>query len=192
MKSFILTPYVPVIAELLCEPRLPPLDAGAPNCAVRPRLEALASDNAFAPYRIRDRSMADACRAGLWLYHNFLDESHKISQELHTPTGSYWHALMHRREPDFSNAKYWFRRVGTHPIYELLRQTAAELAVNAPPSAAFLRTQSAWDPFAFVDLCAAALAGRAPCAELCRQIQKCEWELLFDWCYRQAVEEALV
>jgi hypothetical protein len=192
MNSFNPTFYAPVIAELLREPRLPPLDGGTPNRAARARLEALASDNAFAPYRIRDHSMADACRAGLWLYHNFLDEAHKISQELHTPTGSYWHALMHRREPDFDNAKYWFRRVGTHPIYEPLHQAAAESAVDVPSSAAFLRTQSAWDPFAFVDLCAAAWTGRAPCAELCRQIQKREWELLFDWCYRQAIEEAFV
>jgi hypothetical protein len=63
------------------------------------------------------------------------------------------------------------------------------LAAEAPPEAAFLRTQTAWEPFAFVDLCAAALVGRAPCDELCRQIQRREWQLLFDWCYHQAVEE---
>jgi hypothetical protein len=192
VTSFDPTRYAPAIAELLREPRLPPLDAGTPNHNARVRLEALANDNAFAPYPVRDRDMADACRAGLWLYHNFLDEAHKISQELHTPTGSYWHALMHRREPDFSNAKYWFRRVGEHPIYGSLRHEAAELAAEGPPAAGFLRTQSSWDAFAFVDLCAAALAGREPCVELCRQIQKREWELLFDWCYRQAVGETAI
>lgn len=190
MKSFHPTLYAPAIAELLREPWTPPLDTGMPNSQVRVRLEALANDNAFAPHRVRDRGMADACRAGLWLYHNFLDESHQISQELHSPTGSYWHALMHRRAPDFSNAKYWFRHVGEHPLYESLRQDAAELAVEVPPSAGFLRTQSAWDPFAFVDLCAAVLVGRAPCEDLCKRVQKREWELLFDWCYRQAVEKA--
>jgi hypothetical protein len=79
--------------------------------------------------------------------------------------------------------------VGTHPIYEALRAAAAELAADAPPGAAFLRTQVAWEPFAFVELCAASLAGRLPCDALCRQIQQREWELLFDWCYRQAIEE---
>ncbi|HTU22030.1 MAG TPA: hypothetical protein VMG10_28585 [Gemmataceae bacterium] len=181
--------YAPLIAELLREPWVPPLDAGTPKGDVRARLGALSSDNAFAPRRVRDRGMADACRAGLFLYHNFLDESHKISQELHTPTGSYWHALMHRREPDFDNSKYWFRRVGAHPVYEALFRDAAELAVDAPPVADFLRTQSTWDPFAFVDLCSAVLVGRAQGEELGRKIQKREWELLFDWCYRQAIEE---
>ncbi len=187
MTTFDPTTYAPSIAKLLPESCLAPLDAGQPNSAVRAQLEALSKDEAFAPPRLRDRGMADACRAGLWLYHNFLDESHAISQELHTPTGSYWHALMHRREPDFDNAKYWFRRVGVHPVYESLCSDAAELSTAAPSAAAFLRSQTAWEPFAFVDLCAASLAGRAPCAELCQQIQKREWELLFDWCYRQAV-----
>jgi hypothetical protein len=186
MKPFDPTAYAPAIAALLREPRL---DAGQPSRDLRTELEKLASDSTFAPHRVRDRSMADACRAGLWLYHNFLDESHTISQELHTPTGSYWHALMHRREPDYDNAKYWFRRVGAHPVFDALRSAAAELAVDAPPSVAFLRTQAAWEPFAFVDLCAAALVGQSPCIDLCLQIQKREWELLFDWCYRQAVQE---
>jgi hypothetical protein len=189
MTTFNPTAYAPAIAALLRDPWLAPLDAGQPNKSVRARLMALTNDSAFAPHRVRDRDMAAACRAGLFLYHNFLDESHSISQELHTPTGSYWHALMHRREPDFSNAAYRFRRVGLHPVYDALRPAAAELAADAPPAAVFLRTQTAWEPFAFVDLCAAALIGRAPCIELCQQIQKHEWELLFDWCYRQAVEE---
>ncbi|HTU92007.1 MAG TPA: hypothetical protein VMF69_18130, partial [Gemmataceae bacterium] len=175
MNTFDPTIYAPAIAELLREPWTPPLDAGTANHEIRTRLEALASGNAFVPHRLRDSGMADACRAGLWLYHNFLDESHRLSQELHTPTGSYWHALIHRREPDFDNAKYWFRRVGVHPIFEPLRQAASELAAAAPPPAAFLRSQSAWDPFAFVDLCAAVLIDRAPCEDLCRQIQKREW-----------------
>jgi hypothetical protein len=89
----------------------------------------------------------------------------------------------------FVNAKYWFRRVGTHPVYEALCRDAAEITDNSPSAANFLRTQSTWDPFAFVDLCASVLVGRAPGEDLCLRIQKREWELLFDWCYRQAVEE---
>ncbi|MGB1126733.1 MAG: hypothetical protein ACPG4Q_16145, partial [Phycisphaeraceae bacterium] len=42
----------------------------------------------------------DAIKAGLWLYVDELDRSHEYSQSIHTPTGSFWHAIMHRREGD--------------------------------------------------------------------------------------------
>jgi hypothetical protein len=184
-----LTSFPPVVRDLLSAERLPSLGPGHPNEDVRDRLQSLTVETLCAPHPVRQRDFAAACLAGLWLYHDFLDESHRISQELHNSTGSYWHALMHRREPDFENAKYWFHRVGAHPVYEALHVAAAELAADAPPGAALLRTQAAWEPFAFVDLCAASLAGRLPCDELCRRIQQREWEQLFDWCYHQAIEE---
>lgn len=134
--------------------------------------------------------MADACLAGLWLAFDFLDESHALSQEIATATGSYWHGLMHRREPDFGNSAYWFRRVGRHPIFDALRAEAGVLAVAAPAGEThFLREQSGWEPFRFNDLCEACLAGKASCESLCRQIQRREWELLFDYSYRSAVGE---
>jgi hypothetical protein len=180
--------YPPAIAELLREDRLNPLDPGSPNGAVRTKLAALSPETAFAPQPVHDRDMAAACLAGLWLYHGFLDESHTISQGIATPTGSYWHGLMHRREPDFGNAKYWFRRVGDHPIFDPLLTAAGELAAGEThPAAAFLGRQPTWDPFAFVDLCEAALAGDVPCEMLCRRIQQREWELLFQHSYGHAI-----
>jgi len=181
--------YTPAIQELLKPERLCPLGPGTPNRAARASLESLSLDQLFAPHRIQDRDMAAACLAGLWLYHDFLDESHEISQKIDSNTGSYWHGIMHRREPDFPNAKYWFRRVGKHPIFEPLWQATAELAAKGgtDPSADFLATQPAWDPFDFVDLCEKCSAGQSPLEMLCLQIQQCEWQLLFDFCFRRSV-----
>src|SRR5690606_25308131 len=128
----------------------------------------------------RDREMARACLAGLWLYHDFLDESHRISQDLPGETGSYWHGIMHRREPDADNAKYWFRRVGRHPVFPALRDAAAELARTSPaPDASFLWRQAEWDPAGFVNLCERARGSGSDLEALCRQVQLREWELLF-------------
>ena len=124
--------YSPAIEELLTPQHLCPLGPGHPNLAVRDRLAALTPATLLAPHRLRAEDMARACLAGLWLHHNFLDESHTISQDLATASGSYWHALMHRREADFWNSKYWFRRVGTHPIFSRCACAAAELAHAAP------------------------------------------------------------
>jgi hypothetical protein len=182
-----------------------PLGPGVARESARPHLHALAQAlladpahgrTASAPPSLGGRPIVDlaACRgcvAALWLAHNFLDESHRLSQETDTPEGSYWHGIMHRREPDYANAKYWFRRVGQHPIHLPLAEHAAKLAQNSyvDEPARFLRDLAAWDAFRLVDLCEAIARGRSRCEALARQIAQVEWELLFDHCYRRAIGE---
>lgn len=68
----------------------------------------------------------ECLEAGLLLLHDFDDESHTISQSLEDKdplgTANYWHGIMHRREPDASNAAWWFRRIGRHPAALRLAQ----------------------------------------------------------------------
>jgi hypothetical protein len=196
MSQFDPQTYGPAFAPLLATDRRRPLDAGKPDTAAQPALANLAVDIAFAHAAAEfgraqpaDRDMAACCIAGAWLLHDFLDESHQISQQIDTPTGSFWHGIMHRREGDFANSKYWFRRVGRHPVLEAVGQRDAELAAErgAERAAKTLITGGTWDPFAFVDLCESAVGGQSRDADLCRDIQRAEWELLFDHCYRAAV-----
>src|SRR5215831_10054740 len=74
-----------------------------------------------------DSRAPEAAMAGLYLYFSCLDESHSISQSVETPDGSFWHGIMHRQEPDAGNSGYWFRRVGKHPVFPALRDSAAAL-----------------------------------------------------------------
>jgi hypothetical protein len=180
--------YGPAIAVLLDE-RLPALGAGTPNEIARPKLIALALNRSLAGAKIVDFEASRCVFSGLWLWHDFLEESHHISQDIDSAEGSYWHAIMHRREPDYGNAKYWFRRMGQHGVFGPLAAAARELAgqaqLDAP--AAFLATQKHWDAFAFVELCEAIARGRSRCEQLAREIARAEWRLLFDHCYRQAI-----
>jgi hypothetical protein len=183
--------YGPDLAEVLAGDRNRELGPGRPVAALREKLSALRAEQALGDRSIADRNMAQLCIAGAWLVHDFLDESHTISQGVATSSGSYWHAIMHRREPDESNAKYWNRRVGEHPVYGPLCTAARELAQRsgaASGEAEFLATQSEWDPDRFVDLCSGARRGRNPHETLCRRIQQREWELLFDACFQGALE----
>ena len=182
--------YAAPVAALLEAPRLMPLDGGAPNAAAFDQLSGLDETRLCDGHPVRDREMARACLAGLWLYYDFLDESHRISQSLHGREGSYWHGIMHRREGDYANAKYWFRRTGAHPIHEALSRSARALVRGTGADATLGAVAKAWEPGAFVDLCEAANAGRNDAADLCRKIQEREWQLLFDYCYRRATGHA--
>ncbi len=182
------TEYSDSINSFLHEERLPALGPGVPHTKLRAQLAGLDLSAAFAPHKIVNVDMARACHAGLLLYHDFLEESHAISQGLANNTGSYWHGLMHRREPDYANGKYWFHRVGAHPIFAELRRAAAQLAAahTLDTPSEFLIKQTQWEPFAFIDLCEACAQGRSSQELLCRKIQLCEWQLLFEYCFRQA------
>lgn len=103
-----------------------------------------------------------ALMTGLWLYVDQLDASHVISQEMENPTGSFWHGIMHRREGDFWNSHYWFRKVGAHPAMKQIDD---------------------YDPHRFIDDVEKAHAkGASPAALI--DMQRREWIGLFEWCVR--------
>jgi hypothetical protein len=146
-----MTSFDAVVARLRERPEPPPLvPRGTWDPALSGRIERLA-----APAELR---------AALFLWNDHLERAHELAQDIPTPTGSYLHGVMHRREPDYGNAKYWFRRVGDHPAFGPLRAAAREL-LEGPfrdlAEAAPLRRKEAWDPFLMVDWCAAA-EGRDP------------------------------
>ena len=126
--------FGPIFGPLVAAAPLNELGPARPDRAAAAKLGGRSVEAAFAPHAVVDRQMADACVAGLWLMCDFLDESHAISQDIDTPSGSYWHAILHRREPDYSNAKYWFRQVGRHPIFESLATAARQIADEADAS----------------------------------------------------------
>lgn len=195
MFEFHAMDYGNTAASLLDFPANNELGPGKPDVSAKSALQAMSIKSLFGTKQVVDEQMGKACIAGLWLLHNFLDESHTICQDIGSSTGSFWHGIMHRREPDPSNAKYWFRKVGQHPVFSPLQQNAAELATakSQQPgwddAASFLTTQAEWDPFAWIDLCEQARVGNNGCKPLCLEVQQLEWQLLFDFCYHAATSD---
>jgi hypothetical protein len=164
--------YGRAVAALIPTGLTMPLDAGKPNLSMLDSLSLLTVQTTKNRGKLNDKDMAYCCLAGLWMLHDFLDESHNFSQNIATSSGSYWHGIMHRREGDFSNAKYWFDRVGDHPVFASLTMADG----------------LAWDAYQFVDDCQRAIRScdEAQIAVL-RELQHREWQALFDHCFRAAL-----
>ncbi|OYP36844.1 hypothetical protein [Rhodopirellula sp. MGV] len=108
------------------------------------------------------------CLSGLWLVAGDIHRSHSISQDLPSREGSFWHGIMHRREGDFGNSKYWFRKVGQHPVLEQIAHQSDGVYT---------------DPYDFVDRCEDAVSGAGDPAEVkaCELGQWIEWQALMMW-----------
>lgn len=179
--AFDLSRYSPDVAAILAldgsGERLMPLAHGTCSSEeARRRLKTSSARTLFPGARA-----PEAAFSGLWLYFSCLDESHSLSQEIETPDGSFWHGIMHRQEPDAWNSGYWFRRVGAHPVFPALQEAAARIAAAYSPVP--FEVKASWDPFAFIDSCERARRQPASDAErLAQEIQRAEWQLLFDHC----------
>ncbi len=192
--------YTPAIAEAIEK-----LESGNPLPTLVPKkawsseltdvLESSSLDKLFEGQSLKNTTFGEAIKSGLLLWNDALDESHTISQGLMNQTGSYWHGIMHRREPDYPNAKYWFGRVGTHPIFPALRERTLEIFKEIPnPSDALtdigktIASQENWDAYQLINWCEAAEGDPDPdVTRFLQQVQVEEIKLLLVYTYENAI-----
>jgi hypothetical protein len=122
-------------------------------------------------------AVPQSVKAGLYLYCSYWEEAHTTADAVEDPDGYFWHAIVHRQEPDPGNSAYWFRRTGNHPIFPKLAEEAAACGYQTD------RTGETWDPFRFIEFCDTAATGSGQ-EHLAMKVQLVEWQLLFDHCVR--------
>ena len=164
------------VGELLG--RLRPGESQDPSTVIRIRES---SDDEIAGGKpVGDAGMFALARAGLFYLYDELGASHRIVQEIPTDTGAYWHGMVHRREGDFDNARYWFRRAGTLPFFGDIHRAAGA-------SSAIVAAQSNWDPYLFTGLCEQERFGANENLGELIKLQRIEFEVLFDYVWRKGL-----
>lgn len=126
-----------------------------------------------------DPGFVPLVRAGLFYHLNALEDAHRLVQEATGDAAAYWHAMIHRRERDFENARYWLRRAGEQPPF-------AEMQARAPDVSANMARQMGWDPFLLVHLAEQLRFGAEELQAEVVGLGRVEFEVFFDYCYRQA------
>ncbi len=187
-----------IVQKLETRDPLPPLAPSEEwDSQLTNRISDLSLETLFDGESIEDSTMGDAVQSGLLLWNDALDASHTISQNIESRTGSYWHGIMHRREPDYSNAKYWFRRVGVHSIFPALCERALTLLQSGSTESDSLAEYTEaiegaeeWDAFRFVDWCEAADRDRSTpeaVKAFLQAVQVEEIKLLLRYSYQQTL-----
>jgi len=82
----------------------------------------------------------------LHLLNDDLDAAHKLVQAHEDDsTANYIHQLVHRREGDWSNTRYWVSKTGAHPFYVELGQGTARERVDRCQSGAPSAAADSWE-----------------------------------------------
>jgi hypothetical protein len=128
---------------------------------------------------MEDPRMFTLVRGGLFYAADALDDAHRIFQEGPGDLASYWHGMVHRREGDFDNARYWFSRAGQLPIFDRMHGAAANLSSN-------MAKQSSWDAYLLTGMCEQAKFGDRDAIPECVRLQRVEFDAMLDYCWRQS------
>jgi hypothetical protein len=173
--------YPPLVTEMLAEEdlllRLRPTEPGSPD-ALR-RIRNAEEQELTGGAVLADPTYPRLIRAGLLYAYDAIDESHRIVQEIGNSQGSYWHGMVHRREGDFENARYWFRRTGRLGVFGEMHARASEVS-------ALMGRQESWDPYILVGQCEQARFGGDVNLKELQALQRIEFDVMFDHLWRDA------
>lgn len=172
---------------------------------LKPYIDKTETTALFSNHTLTSPLHGHLVRNALYQKNDDLNDAHQICQDIDpqklSAETSYWHGIIHRREPDFKNARSWFSRTQHltantdlyQAIYGLLQRAIQlpEYGDARETALQFLRhlqTHGTWDVLYFLDLCET--CHNTPDASLQKllvDIQDIEFHTLFHWTFQKAI-----
>lgn len=121
-----------------------------------------------------------AIRAGLFYCLDSLSDAEPLVRNLSGDLAAYWRGMIYRRQAEFELARNGYRDAGEMPFFEKLHQEACE------HSALFAR-QETWDSYLFTGQCEMFKFGDDDPSEDLVRLQRSEFEVVFNYTWRQSV-----
>ncbi|MBU0641041.1 MAG: hypothetical protein KKB50_19430 [Planctomycetes bacterium] len=170
-----------------------------PSRAAKGNLDELTDDQRlFGVSQLADEPMGAAVRALLYLWNGWPAEAEMYAELAEERERTYVVALCKRQVGDPAGAKERFQGIADHPVFRPLAEYAIKtIGLSTARALKRLREVIAfgeqWEPHAFTDVYEQARDGQLdPAGEkIVRQLQRREFELLFQFCMAGAVGEAL-
>lgn len=156
--------------------RLLPTESFNPMLVVRVRE---ADDATLAGGPIGQPEAFLLVRGALFYALDALHDAHVLFQKGSGDLDAYWHGMVHRREGDFENARYWFRRAGELPFFGSLHHAASN-------TSELVARQMNWDPYLFTGQCEQARYGEPELVREMAALQRIEFDTVFEYTWRQS------
>jgi hypothetical protein len=120
------------------------------------------------------------------LWHDHWDAAHAIAQsDEGEPDHDFLHAMIHRREGDFGNARFWLRETETHPCHDVIASRAESFLTSDSLRSAFT-IDGRWNARAYLDAVRKQSKGNQDSSQeiLLRNLQGAEMITFSEWLTR--------
>jgi len=162
------------------------LERGKPVAEGRKAVAALSENELGVP----NSPTPSLIQGALYLSFDCFEEAHDIANTHEgTAAGNWIHAILHRREPDAGNSRYWYARVKLPAKVsagigrEALALLGKMSALGLDSFTRKMEKSKQWEPEAFVDLCDEFRKkdAQTPAYKTLAAIQEIEWRGLAEW-----------
>lgn len=176
------TPYSDFVERVLIfEDTLKnPLPGGPEDIEMVLRIRAASDAAVVGSAWLQDHSVLPLLRAGLFYFHDALDEARRLAEAPSGPLADYWRQMIHRRLGEFELARKYGRTAGELPPFQLMLRLVKD---DCPVMA----RQANWDAYLVNSLAEQFRFGETDLLPQLRRLQRVEFGQIYRYTWKLAV-----